>query len=88
MSKPTAKKLQRQLWETMQELRSGDITPKRANALARQARMLLYSVRIQMKIADMVRAELPKSARKFGGVDAAEEPPMPGQPTKEMNDGR
>lgn len=69
MSKPTAKKLQRQLWETIQELRSGDVTPKRANALARQARMLLYSVRIQMKIADMTRTELPTSARRFGGVD-------------------
>jgi hypothetical protein len=61
----TATSLQNVLWDTLQDLRTNDMLPNRADAIAAQAREILRTVKTQLMISSAARRGLPKSVLDF-----------------------
>lgn len=65
----TANSLKEALWDTLQDIRSGDMQASKGDAIASQAREILRTVRTQMQIATQSKRGLPQEI-----VDFSEKP--------------
>jgi hypothetical protein len=55
MEKLTAISLKNALWDTLVKVKSGDIEPGQADSIATQAREILRTVTVQLKIASQTK---------------------------------
>jgi ElaB/YqjD/DUF883 family membrane-anchored ribosome-binding protein len=60
-----AVELKRALWETLQGVRSGTITPQSADAIASQAREILRTVRTQLSVFQQAAEKVSKELIDF-----------------------
>lgn len=60
-----AENLKSVLWDTLQKLQANEIGPGPADAIAAQAREIVRTTNLQIKIAQMQRKQLSESLVKF-----------------------
>ena len=53
------------LWETLIDLRSNDMPPNRADAIASQAREILRTVKTQMQVTNAAKRPVPRQIVDF-----------------------
>lgn len=63
--KLNAENLKNLLWETLQDVRSGDMEPGRADAVAAQAREILRTGRLQLAVCSQSRSDVPEELVGF-----------------------
>ena len=63
----TADNLKLALWETLNDLRSGTVQPRIADAIAGQAREITRIVKVQMQVAMQTKAPVPQAVIEYTG---------------------
>lgn len=63
--KLSANNLKNLLWETLQQVKSGHMEPGQADAVASQAREILRTTTVQLKIASQSSRTIPKDVISF-----------------------
>jgi len=66
---PTAATLQLTLAEALAGLRTGDISPKTAHAMAQVSATILRTVHVQIKVAEMACVGVTQPLADFAGVE-------------------
>ena len=61
----TASSLKDILWETLTDLKSDNILPNRADAIAAQSREILRTVKIQLQVAGAAKRSVPQEIIEF-----------------------
>lgn len=61
----SASKLRDVLWETLNDVRTNQMLPNRADSIATQAREILRTVKTQLQIASATRRGVPEDIVKF-----------------------
>jgi hypothetical protein len=61
----TASSLKDVLWETLTDLKSENILPNRADAIAAQSREILRTIKVQLQIAGQAKRALPQEIIEF-----------------------
>lgn len=61
----TAEHLKEALWDTLQELRSGEIQPGQGDAIAAQAREIVRTVKAQLQITSQAKRSVPQTLIDF-----------------------
>lgn len=61
----TASALKDVLWETLTDLKSENILPNRADAIAAQSREILRTVKTQLQIAGAAKRAIPEEIVEF-----------------------
>jgi hypothetical protein len=61
----TAENLKTALWDTLQELRSGEIQPGQGDAIAAQAREIVRTVKAQLQITSQSKRSVPQALITF-----------------------
>lgn len=61
----SAVNLKNTLWDTMNMVRSGDLDPSQANAVACQARQILGTVKLQLQVAAQTSRSVPAEIIAF-----------------------
>lgn len=61
----TASTLKDILWETLTDLKSENILPNRADAIAAQSREILRTIKIQLQVAGQAKRGVPKDIIAF-----------------------
>lgn len=61
----TAKNLKNALWETLEDVKSGTMQPEKANAVATQAREILKTNSLQLKISALAGIPVPTEVQEF-----------------------
>ncbi len=64
-AKLTATNLKGALWNTLSEIRSGDMQPGEGDAIASQAREILRTVKVQLQIAAQTNRKVPTEVVEF-----------------------
>jgi hypothetical protein len=67
----TASSLKNVLWETLLDLKSENIQPNRADAIAAQSREILRTVKTQLQIAGQTKRQVPQEIVNFSENRAA-----------------
>lgn len=65
MSKLTAESLKNMLWETLQQVKSGVLPPQHGHAISSQAREILKTVNVQLRVGDSHGSNVPKEVKEF-----------------------
>lgn len=65
MSELTASNLKKELWNTLQELRSGGIQATQGDAIASQAREIIRTVRTQLMVTSQAKRPVPTDCLMF-----------------------
>jgi len=65
IKKLTAKNLKDELWEVLQEVRSGKIDPHQAEAVASQSREIIRVLRVQQSIIKQASEKITEEMLKF-----------------------
>lgn len=68
MEKLNAVTLKNQLWETLHGIKNGELDASKGDAIASQAREILRTTKVQVKIIDMAKAEVSKELIDFAIV--------------------
>lgn len=63
----TADNLKQALWETLNDLRTGAIQPRNADAIAAQAREITRIVKVQMQISLQTKQPVPQTVIEYTG---------------------
>ena len=61
----SASNLKDALWETLTDLRTENILPNRADAIAAQAREILRTVKVQLQVAGQAKRQVPDEIIRF-----------------------
>lgn len=61
----SARNLKDVLWETLTDLKSENILPNRADAIAAQSREILRTIKVQLQIAGQAKRALPREIVEF-----------------------
>lgn len=61
----TAGNLKDVLWETLTDLRSENILPNRADAIAAQSREILRTIKVQLQVTGAAKRRVPKDIIEF-----------------------
>lgn len=61
----TATNLKAALWETLQDIKSGDKQPGQGDAIASQAREILRTVKTQLQISQQAKRSVPADLITF-----------------------
>lgn len=61
----TAETLKEALWDTLQELRNGEIQPGQGDAIAAQAREIVRTVKAQLQITSQAKRSVPPTLIDF-----------------------
>lgn len=61
----TANSLKNVLWESMNQLKDGSVSPQVSNAMATNCREILRVVRVQLQIATQMNQEIPVELIEF-----------------------
>jgi len=61
----TAKNMKNILWETLQNLRSGDVQPGEADAIAQQSREIIRTTNTQLRICQVAKVSVPSDLTEF-----------------------
>lgn len=61
----TAKNLKSALWETLQAVKSGDMQPGQADAVASQAREILRTTNTQLRVVQQAKRTVPVDVLTF-----------------------
>lgn len=69
MTKLTAQDLKDTLWETLNGIKDESIAPAMGDAIASQAREILKTVNVQLRIAQQANIKVPASLIDFAGKD-------------------
>lgn len=67
----TASSLKNVLWETLLDLKSENIQPNRADAIAAQSREILRTVKTQLQVAGQTKRQVPQEIVDFSENRAA-----------------
>ena len=65
MSDLSATTLKNHLWETLKELKSGGMQPGQADAIAAQAREILRTGNLQLRVAAQAKRSVPADLIQF-----------------------
>jgi hypothetical protein len=65
MEKLTAENLKSALWDTLNKVRSGEIQPSQADAIATQSREILRTVNTQLRVASQSKRDVPLEVINF-----------------------
>jgi len=65
----TAKNLKNELWGVLKGVKSGDIDPAQADAVATQAREILRTTNTQLKIVNQAKRNVPTDLIDFAEKD-------------------
>ena len=65
MSELTASTLKLALWETLKDLRTGDMQPGQGDAIAAQAREILRTTKVQLQIVQQAKRSVPVEVIAF-----------------------
>lgn len=65
MTKLTANNLKQALWETLNDIRSGNRQPNEGDAIASQAREILRTVKVQLQISGQAKRNVPTEIIDF-----------------------
>lgn len=65
MKNLTAQNLKQSLWETLSELKAGTKQPSEADAIAGQAREILRTTNVQLRIASQTGRNVPLEVIEF-----------------------
>lgn len=63
--KLTADNLKDALWETLNDIKNGTITPASGDSIATQAREILRTVKVQLQIASQTKRAVPAEVIAF-----------------------
>jgi hypothetical protein len=61
----TATNLKNALWDTLQEIKNGNVQPGQGDAIASQAREILRTVKIQLQVANQSKRSVPADVITF-----------------------
>lgn len=61
----TASNLKTVLWDTLQDIKSGNIQPGQGDAIASQAREILRTVKIQLQVSNQSKRSVPAEVISF-----------------------
>ncbi len=61
----TASSLKDILWETLTDLKTDQMMPNRADAIAAQSREILRTVKIQLQVAGQAKRQVPQEIIEF-----------------------
>lgn len=65
MEKLNAATLKGQLWETLHQIKSGEIDAAKGDAIASQAREILRTIKTQVQIIDKAHVEISSELKSF-----------------------
>ena len=65
MKKLSADNLKDALWETLNDIKDGKITPASGDSIATQAREILRTVKVQLQIASQTKRQVPAEVIAF-----------------------
>lgn len=65
MQKLNAVNLKQSLWETLNNIKDGDLEAAKGDAIASQAREILRTVNTQVKIIDKAKSEISNELKDF-----------------------
>lgn len=65
MSDLTAKNLKDALWDTLQNVKSGNIQPGQGDAIASQAREIIRTTNLQLRICQQTKRSVPAEVISF-----------------------
>lgn len=65
MSDLSATTLKNHLWETLKDLKAGNVQPGQADAIASQAREILRTVKVQLQISAQSKRSVPAELITF-----------------------
>lgn len=71
MTKLNAVTLKNSLWETLQNIKSGDLEAAKGDAIASQAREILRTIKTQVMIIDKSKQEMTNELKEFA-ISSAE----------------
>lgn len=64
-SELTASNLKTALWETLNQVKAGDMQPGNADAIAAQAREILRTVKVQLQVTQQSKRSVPADVIAF-----------------------
>lgn len=65
MSQLTAENLKEALWDTLQQVKSGAMQPGQGDAVASQAREILRTTNVQLRISQQSKRNIPTAVIDF-----------------------
>ena len=65
MSKLTASNLKNELWETLTKVKSGEMQASQADSIATQAREIIRTTNLQLRISNQAKREVPAEVIGF-----------------------
>lgn len=63
----TADNLKAELWQTLQDLRAGNIQPRQGDAIASQAREIIRIVKVQLQVSQQSKSPVQANLIEFTG---------------------
>lgn len=63
--KLTAQNLKNELWDVLTKVKSGDMQPSQADAVAVQAREIIRTTNLQLRISSQVKRDVPTEVIDF-----------------------
>ena len=61
----TSKNLKNTLWETLNEIKDGELEPSKGSAIAYQAREIVRTINTELRILDKIGAKTTKQLKDF-----------------------